>query len=599
MTKKELQIYEMLYKAGGCLKSDILLYATTLYTKKQAAYSKISKMIKDEYIEEIKIKPKKIKNRNALKTNITIIKLTRKGTVKLIDYYENNNIEINEKLYNTKENIINENNILQATKTIKDSRIKVMLSMCNVLIYPSEKPSYEYLIKTIYSRNMDKYINETYIDNSLEQINEYKRIENIKEMLKKGIYYSKSEITDALKLQYGKNKTNDDNNASKIQGIIIKDDNIFFIYIPAEGSKKRMRIVKVQEENLINQVIKTCNKSIYVSTIKEEKGFNSQLSSEVINAIVISTSGKMLITAMANSAKDGKIKNSKREIYQSREIISSNPRTVIDAGFAKYKNIFSITDNKEGIEDLKYVLSSSPQKWRQEADELIKNEEGFSPIANLYNYECGEYKLDGKYADVVYMPVYNIKLLNLLHIIYSSTKKDRKLIVITNENKMETIAKSLRLGLLNGESKLIFYGINIGKNKAYSNIYRVDEDKISIYDERGYIAGISALNSDLKENGKTLEINGKYSVLELASKMNYTFEEFYNKYARKEISFEDILPYTKDIDNSKKKKPDHILPVELTDLQFTTLKELASKKHMSVSAYMNANIAKIIKSLNK
>lgn len=599
MTKKELQIYEMLYKAGGCLKSDILLYATTLYTKKQAAYSKITKMIKDEYIEEIKIKPKKIKNRNTLKTNITIIKLTRKGNVKLIDYYENNNIEINEKLYNTKENVINEKNILQATKTIKDSRIKVMLSMCNVLIYPSEKPSYEYLIKTIYSRNMDKYINDTYIDNSLEQINEYKRIENIKEMLKKGIYYSKNEIIDALKLQYGKNKTNDDNNASKIQGIIIKDDNIFFIYIPTEGSKNRMRIVKVQEENLINQVIKTCNKSIYVSTIKEEKGFNSQLSSEVINAIVISTSGKMLITAMANSARDGKIKNNKREIYQSREIISSNSRTVIDAGFAKYKNIFSITDNKEGIEDLKYVLSSSPQKWRQEADELIKNEEGFSPIANLYNYECGEYKLDGKYADVVYMPVYNIKLLNLLHIIYSSTKKDRKLIVITNENKMETIAKSLRLGLLNGKSKLIFYGINIGKNKAYSSIYRVDEDKISIYDERGYIAGISALNNDLKENGKTLEINGKYSVLELASKMNYTFEEFYNKYARKEIIFEDILPYTKDIDNSKKKKPDHILPIELTELQFATLKELASKKHMSVSAYMNANIAKIIKVLNK
>lgn len=407
------------------------------------------------------------------------------------DFYKNLNIKQSKIFY------VNSSSGITRTlyPHLTQQKLNIMYKCAGALMESYEKPSL-YLLSYYLSNNpselslSDPVVQKSckrYYDDELIHSSEsrYDKEKILREFLKEGIYYTKEEVRRYLKLINP--NIADTFKSVNFNGIYISEKTFLVNFVLGYVRNKRYVVSDAELKNML----KIFKDRIATPFTKVERGIGNLTDGQryfnQIDAVTIGIGNSHVYTE-AIGKKFGKIKDKNPKRKYERKSAKTD---ILDCHSKNFKRIYSLTDNKSGIDMLSYLCSYSLEEYHSQELELFNEDDRFVP-ANNSNLFPSTYKLLN--LPSIYLPVYEIKILNKLSNDFN--KQQKPLLVCCKKEMMETISHCLRLysggideqgkikpGLFFVEVKETSDTISLGK------FYNPTSGMYNVYDEDGYIKG--------------------------------------------------------------------------------------------------------------
>lgn len=543
-----LKLYERLYVFGNLYKKDISNVLENYCYDRSVVSRVLNKDIKDGYIKEITF---------GNTDNKDILELTYSGRRLIEERWDKSRDSMSEYEIKDIDNRIQYRSkfvepILEGKtrargriEIVENNKLQLYVNETGVRVFPYEKPSFIYLLENYLcptgmnyeNTRIYKDVESDYIDSMFNNISYENRQKALSNVIAQGVFYSKKEITDYVKIN--DDYYQDTYKGTTCVGVVLKrtngQDNFVFMFLPDQTTNNRIRCRHTPEVK-------------FVKTIKEivEHG-KFRFPSKINNAGISTTAavlckGKKLISAMANAAPGGQFKTSaaiKKSLGLGAGTYEPDPRddaqyTILgkannlDTNSSVYNNIIAYTDNADGILQLKYIFEHNELQWLEDSMNAYNTLNG-TPSSSSYGIYVNQ--------DTVYLPVYNCSIMRKIYSDHTSfiNKPYHKVKIITKEGMEDAIAKCVRLGLYRKDEghlpkvEFISYANTIDDGTALKN------DNVLYYDDYGMVAGKHIVQSYLERQGKVAR-ESQYDLL--PTKLGLSYVDTYNSIALGNISAE-------------------------------------------------------------
>ena len=537
MNTNTLTALRFLYLYGPCYKTDFM---KLLGKRGKPVYDRLSDRIRNEkgtegFIErEIEAEGTK---RQAHQT-ATIVALSPAGIV----FYKDHEIRGLDRFTSSNTSLINTTQLKRILYPhLTEQKTFIMYRLVKVPCFTYDKPSLGYLVYVL-SRNslgLNRLpFRREYNDRHYETMSGEAKINTLKEFLRGGVFYSKKEVIEFLKLR-GKNYT-DSIKGLSWHGLFVSDTNMFINFVLSYGENARA----YANSKMLGSLIAKLRDNIALATnicrhIPGISDSNNKIYENGIDAITIGI-GSSHTYAEAMGNKFGLIKKRDMSLMAS----DARPFDVIDCTSSRFSRIYSIDDRELGIKMLRYITSHDLEGYHEEELEIFREDPRFS-LNRYSNVFPADYTPLNVQA--IYLPVYEIKLLKL---IADRARKNYPVLVAARREMMETIAHSVHIESVDGLSSskkkqpgLFFVEILEGEEEDDFHLGEfINEDSgvFNIYDQKGYIKGKRMIDEYLASRELKVKSEGEYMKIarlcsDKAPKDASDFEircRFYNAVAR-------------------------------------------------------------------
>lgn len=341
-----------LYHIGAIWKKDFIFILKSIVNGNESQAYRLYKVLqKDKLIVEKVIEKQKGKRKS--NDQYTMVMLNKDS-----NEYSKNDIDQYKQVCKN----FRTNNASKLYRLLSDSRIKALMIKANVVYYDKYKPS---LASTIEQADLEVY----------KQKNEnfsWKKIVD-----ERGLYYSSQEIRETI----SKLKQNNENASSsigadtlmqsRIRGVIIKGELLYFVYIANPGENKLIKINSEGENKYIAAATGLFHSCFGIPFLNEQQ------------AIIISDGLSMIYTcALGNPA--GRIKDA--DLLEKQEVMTKNYKNRHKGKAPKYNWINSKSDIFQKI----YVIPFSTEgccSLSYLPSEINYNEKKAMVIKKLRNYD--------------------------------------------------------------------------------------------------------------------------------------------------------------------------------------------------------------------
>lgn len=510
-----------LYVHECCYKSDFINFFKEDKRPNQT-YDRLKQQMKSslstEGILERKIPSQGAKSKKG-QTQI-IISLSPDG----IDYYKQYETDkFYQDLKIKQSNVFNVKSDSGITRTLyphlTQQKINIMFMCAGVLADSYMKPSLfilSYYLSTnpsglsLSDPNVTKACKRYYDDEIINSnISRDEKEKILRRFIKQGIYYTKEEVRRYLKL-INPNIV-DTFKSVNWNGIFISEKTFFVVFTLSYIRNKRYVVSDAELKNML----KIFKDRIATPLTKVERGIGNLTDDgryfNQIDAVTVGIGSSHIYTE-AVGKKFGKIKDKNPKRKYERKSAKTD---ILDCHSKNFKRIYSITDNKSGINMLQYLCLYSLEDYHQEELELFSEDERFR-LASNSNLFPATYTLLN--LPSIYIPVYEIKLLNKLSLEFNKSKKP--LLVCCQKEMMETISHCLRIysGGIDEQGKtkpgLFFVEVKEKNNETtLGKFYNPSSGVYNVYDEDGFIKGRRLIDNYLFVRNMKINSEKDYTTL--------------------------------------------------------------------------------------
>ena len=461
--------------AGECYLND-LRFVARQWSSDNNARRVVKQMVEEGLLT--------VRETKTSRTNtITSVSLSKEGRVKALDkladpYWH--------KYAASAEATFHVSDADQLSRKLADSRIRIMMKLAGVPVFPAEKPSLAHLVNTMTGHAMPS-------EDPLEYYREEWDADRCADLLTTGVYYTIEEYRAFLE-SIGQGES-DVTYLARARGIFISDSTCLIVYIGKIGDNKLIAIRPAGEQRLIDTLVPLLRithvtralPGMGITSVNEYTGAISITGA--VNgspyALIISD-GDSLAYSTATGNPRGKVtgRDAASETYAEKR----NDSAVMQGGWLKgstrlFTRVFVTPFTIPGVNQLGYLTSHAFEDWMDDMHALFEDNPAFvsNRSGRLYQYHL--LKDDAK-LPALYMPVFEAcELYNL--------SKDKKFVaVVTSPDLYDAVARSLRMEVAFCNSETLEVE---------------DHDAVMIYDTFGYPAGIHAVEKDLEANGITYE----------------------------------------------------------------------------------------------
>lgn len=516
-----------LYVHECCYKSDFLLFFKDDKRPNQT-YDRLTKQMKKSLstdgILEREIPTQGAKKKSGMKQ--TIVTLSLEG----IEYYkkfETDNFYQSLKIKHSKIFYLESDSGYTRTlyPHLTQQKVNIMYICAGVNVDSYTKPSL-YLLSYYLSTNptslslsdpkIQKACRRYYDDELIHSNLSRDEKENIlNNFIKNGLYYTKEEVRNYLKL-INLNIT-DTFKSVNWQGIYFTDKTFLVNfalgyvrnqrYVVSDAELKNM--LRIFKERIMIPFAPDVNRKI--SVVSDGERYQNK-----IDAVTIGI-GTSHVYTESIGRKFGKIKKTtpKRK-YDSK----SSRVDILDCHSINFSRIYSIVDNKGGINMLQYLCLYSLEDYHDEEVALFSENPDMFKLTNMSNLYPATYTLYK--IPAIYIPVYEIKLLNKIS--EQMSEHNSALVVCCKKEMMETISHCLRMYNGGDDDGKIFPALYFfevvddgDETKLKEKMYNPGSGLYNVYDREGYIKGRRMIDEYLAR--KNLKINSEVDYAILARKI--------------------------------------------------------------------------------
>lgn len=336
-------------------------------------------------------------------------------------------------------------------KKLGRARAMITCASAGIKVFPDEKPTFYELFLLMKEGDKEKESGGRityYLEGNKEEI--------LETIHGHGFYYSPSETREWIRKMMGDGVFgSEQTKQSRFSGVIVKDDQVYVLYVPVIGKNRMMRWNRTYESSLKTALSSIMKANLFTDTFRVQSIPGFPLGD--VYSIVI-PEGNAMCYEMVMGYRHGKIKVI-REKAQAQSIRHVFER--YDATDTVYPRCFITPVTKSGIGQLRYLLEHSPEKWLSDVDSFFHAHKikGFLPSSSRSLTSLG---FDPDDRPLSFLPLLEIKILDSL------SKASVDLIsIVTTRDLADTISHSIRKDIL-------FYNRDTGE--------KIDAD---MYDMRG------------------------------------------------------------------------------------------------------------------
>lgn len=462
-------------------------------------------------------------------------------------------------------------------RKLADSRIRIMMNLAGVAVFPAEKPTLSHLVNIMNGNAMPS-------DNPMEYYREEWDADRCAQMLQTGVYYTIEEYRAFLD-SIGPGES-DVTYLTRARGIFISNTTCLIVYIGRIGDNKLIAIHPAGEQRLLDTLVPILRithvtrslPGMAITTVNEYTGAIRTVGA--VNgapyALIISD-GDSLAYSTATGNPRGKItgRDAADESYAARRAETAAMQGGWLKGSTKlFRRVFVTPFTASGIGALGYLTSSPFETWLDDTHELMDNRTGFvpNPKGRLYQFHMAD---GDRKIPVLYMPVFEACEL------FQLAKEKKPVAIVTYPDMYDAIARSLRC-------EVIFCDAD--------TLERVPSDQVMIYDTFGYPAGLHAVERYAASKDESFDDK---AYAELPEKMGFATDiQLSNAISNGTVSVESavqILSGQNEPAPAKQKKRAYVrrsgVSIVMSAAAKKTLEKAAKYHGLSVSNYIKGILA--------
>lgn len=585
----------LLYLGGMAYKKDLLLYLSIKsdgMNGQSVSSTILNRLVKKSYVELIK--------KEKFNTAFDVVKITDLG----ICYIANKENKTSDEVLQLAPSQKSSRTSKSLNKLMNRNRVLISVVSCGALVFPSEKPSLDYLYATLMGASATSETQEAYKDS-------FSRDELVNILNTTGIFYTDKECRKFFLNQIDNNDTT---LAVKFSGAYLRQDKILIFFLESPHKNKTIFFDKSSMQSILHSL------EMFGPVTDEYRNLNMFGPKDVAPSggfapksrdytskpyAVILSNGYEKVYASVIGKKYGMLEPGiERDGYDQRETArfrkkdkskkTTSSRYMLRADLNEDHQVFRRTFvcpfSSDGLTMLNYLMNTSVEGWYSDSKGLFACSPFTCPEQDnkIYNQLFPGVDTTNN-SSAIFIPVPEINVLRSIH------EQSQNTSILTYNFLVEPLSRAIR------NPNVKFYVINnLATNPDGTLAPEIEAVQSGLYATSGRFAGRDVLESYLAK--KELMYTDS-ECRKLPTLFNQSAVDFWNDVYQKKISFKQIEkviaphPLKKPKRHYHRKSGKYITYGPCTEEEYKAIKRYCSMKGISVRHLIKSIVVPEIKAI--